>query len=201
MLDGEVQQWERPFGPALRAGNRRNIPTTGEKWIAPEATADRKLWRASGKAVNHTEKEKHAESGGGQSAPMQNPKNSVPPFSTNNEGQRENNKQSSDTQMKDQAGNNSKDASTSWKGKEVALPGMDMSKFGPFHLGQMNSSTPVKTKRARVRDETWNGLKELHGVTTPMEKLVIAFEEEKGGRPPSTFFVKRRRQPAGHLHY
>nr|GME00553.1 uncharacterized protein LOC109189671 [Ipomoea batatas] len=63
-LEGEAQQQERPFGPALRAGNRRNIPTTGEKWIAPESKADRKLWRTSGAG-------KSAESGSVKMANMQ----------------------------------------------------------------------------------------------------------------------------------
>lgn len=48
MLEGGEQKLERPFGAWLRAGNRRNTPTAGEKWLAPETAAERKLWKAPG---------------------------------------------------------------------------------------------------------------------------------------------------------
>ncbi|XP_019195830.1 PREDICTED: uncharacterized protein LOC109189671 [Ipomoea nil] len=48
-----VQGWDRkaekPFGPELRAGNRRNSPVTGNRWLAPETAAERKIWAAPGR--------------------------------------------------------------------------------------------------------------------------------------------------------
>nr|GMC63385.1 uncharacterized protein LOC109177267 [Ipomoea batatas] len=39
---------EKPYGPELRAGNRRNVPTAGQRWVAPETVVERRQWVAPG---------------------------------------------------------------------------------------------------------------------------------------------------------
>nr|GMC93045.1 uncharacterized protein LOC109151883 [Ipomoea batatas] len=35
----------KPFGASLRVGSRRAIPSAGQRWFAPETTAERSLWK------------------------------------------------------------------------------------------------------------------------------------------------------------
>nr|GMC82871.1 Small GTPase superfamily [Ipomoea batatas] len=48
----KVHGWDssaqKPFGPEMRAGGRRNTPVVGEKWLAPETTVERRSWIAPG---------------------------------------------------------------------------------------------------------------------------------------------------------
>lgn len=39
---------EKPFGAGLRAGSRKNFPTAGQRWIAPETTFDHSCWKSPG---------------------------------------------------------------------------------------------------------------------------------------------------------
>ncbi|XP_031106836.1 uncharacterized protein LOC116011413 [Ipomoea triloba] len=41
----EVSTLVKPFGASLRAGSRRTTPTAGQRWFAPETTAERSLWK------------------------------------------------------------------------------------------------------------------------------------------------------------
>nr|GLL41169.1 uncharacterized protein LOC109189671 [Ipomoea trifida] len=118
-LEGEAQQQERPFGPALRAGNRRNIPTTGEKWIAPESKADRKLWRTSGAG-------KSAESGGVKMANMHESGQSVPSTPLKKGCPETSGEHNTRNHVNDQPPCGSDSAQASGKEKDTVLADMDL---------------------------------------------------------------------------
>lgn len=48
IVQGVDVQTEKPFGAWLRASSRRNAPTAGQRWVAPELDSERKDWRAPG---------------------------------------------------------------------------------------------------------------------------------------------------------
>nr|GLL37714.1 uncharacterized protein LOC109159904 [Ipomoea trifida] len=49
---GESATSVKSYGPELRAGNRRNIPVAGQKWVAPETVVERRQWAAPGARVD-----------------------------------------------------------------------------------------------------------------------------------------------------
>nr|GMC52843.1 putative ribonuclease H protein [Ipomoea batatas] len=70
-----VQGWdprtEKPYGPELRAGNRRNIPSTVNRWLAPETKVERRSWVAPGRDDNPAWKGKSSNSGQDDSLTIQ----------------------------------------------------------------------------------------------------------------------------------
>ncbi|XP_019160778.1 PREDICTED: uncharacterized protein LOC109157334 [Ipomoea nil] len=42
---------EKPYGSWVRAGSRRNAPSVGQKWVAPELDVEHKEWKASGMSL------------------------------------------------------------------------------------------------------------------------------------------------------
>nr|GMC49874.1 uncharacterized protein LOC109189671 [Ipomoea batatas] len=148
-LEGEVQQQERPFGPALRSGNRRNIPTTGEKWIAPEITADRKLWRTSGAG-------KSAESGGVKMANRQGNGKSVPHSPLKKDDPKASGKHTMGNHVPDKPSNGRDSAHASGKSKETMLNEMELGQPSAINLGQNTPNPLSKAKRPRVYEENWD---------------------------------------------
>nr|GME05495.1 uncharacterized protein LOC109189671 [Ipomoea batatas] len=50
---------EKPFGPELRAGGRRNSPAFGHQWVASETTIEQRSWNALGSKFDHDPKGKN----------------------------------------------------------------------------------------------------------------------------------------------
>nr|GMC83439.1 uncharacterized protein LOC109189671 [Ipomoea batatas] len=174
--EGE-QKAERPFGPQLRAGNRRNTPTTGEKWIAPEATADRKLWNAPGKEEVTAETKINGDLGCAKGMNSQDSRNHAASSSAKKDSQEANDKQSMDPIKPSQPPTNGDSASANAtnKGKEIVLSDKELGHFGSFNM--CLATVPGKSKRPRVRDEVWSGpqgyfgggdCKPAHGMLKPI---------------------------------
>nr|GMC47469.1 uncharacterized protein LOC109189671 [Ipomoea batatas] len=174
-LEGEVQQQERPFGPALRSGNRRNIPTMGEKWIAPEITADRKLWRTSGAG-------KSAESGGVKMANRQGNGKSVPHSPLKKDDPKACGKHTMGNHVPDKPSNGRDSAHASGKSKETMLNEMELGQPSAINLGQNTPNLLSKAKRPRVYEENWDDSQEE--CNTSLDDLFMLKEDgmSKGER-------------------
>ncbi|XP_031091148.1 uncharacterized protein LOC116027532 [Ipomoea triloba] len=98
-LEEGEQQKEKPFSPSLRAGTRRNIPTSGEQWIAPDTYADRKLWRASGKETAMDNSAEKVVVGDSRRDTILNPSNYVSHNTINNTFFKESGKQNIGTHI------------------------------------------------------------------------------------------------------
>nr|GMC57302.1 uncharacterized protein LOC109166091 [Ipomoea batatas] len=126
MLDLDVKQKDRPFGSYLRAVNyRRGTPMTGEQWIAPETTADRKVWNATGKNA--------AVDGAGKEA---------------------SGKHTMGTHVPDQQPNGGDSVHASGKGKETVPLEMELGQVGPPHMGQTRTTPLNKVCRLPSPEES-----------------------------------------------
>lgn len=173
MLDLDVKQKDRPFGSYLRAVNyRRGTPMTGEQWIAPETTADRKVWNATVKNAAVDGAGKGAESGGVRTANTQKTKQPAPTSPLKKDYPEASGKHTMGTHVPDQQPNGGDSVHASGKGKETVPLEMELGQVGPPHMGQTRTTPLNKGKRQRVQDENWAGPEDDCTATMETESLV-----------------------------